>query len=68
MTLASVGGNDDKMVKMSRGLHIRADATIDECSGRSYDFIVLPGVRRVMLLTIDSYHATKGSSWCQSLA
>ncbi len=45
MTLACVGGKKSKMVKMSRGLHIQADKSIEECMDKNYDVIVLPGVR-----------------------
>ncbi|RHZ39866.1 hypothetical protein DYB26_014925 [Aphanomyces astaci] len=44
VTLASVGGNAQNVVKMSRGLHIQADVAIAECVHNSYDVIVLPGV------------------------
>ncbi|RHY54475.1 hypothetical protein DYB34_004031 [Aphanomyces astaci] len=43
VTLASVGGNAQNVVKMSRGLHIQADVAIAECVHNSYDVIVLPG-------------------------
>ncbi|EQC34542.1 hypothetical protein SDRG_07869 [Saprolegnia diclina VS20] len=41
VTLASV--TSDKLVKMSRGLQIHADAVLDECVETAYDLIVLPG-------------------------
>ncbi|RHZ10171.1 hypothetical protein DYB31_000555 [Aphanomyces astaci] len=44
VTLASVGGNAQNVVKMSRGLHIQADVAIAECVHNSYDVIVLPGL------------------------
>ncbi|KAF0684398.1 Aste57867_23633 [Aphanomyces stellatus] len=43
VTLASVGGNGEKVVKMSRGLMVQADVTIEECANKTFDLIVLPG-------------------------
>ncbi|CAK4664620.1 unnamed protein product, partial [Aphanomyces euteiches] len=40
VTLAAVGGDEKNVVKMSRGLHIKADVSIDECVDKSFDLIV----------------------------
>ncbi|CAK4724039.1 hypothetical protein LEN26_004039 [Aphanomyces euteiches] len=47
VTLAAVGGDEKNVVKMSRGLHIKADVSIDECVDKSFDLIGLPGANHL---------------------
>lgn len=43
VTVASVAPKGRLQVTMSRGLKVVADTTIDECAGKSWDAIALPG-------------------------
>ncbi|RHY30975.1 hypothetical protein DYB32_003883, partial [Aphanomyces invadans] len=52
VTLAAVGGDEHNVVKMSRGLHIKADVAIGECTDLDFDLIVLPGVASSSLANV----------------
>ena len=43
VTVASVKPDGDLVCKMSRGIKVMADMTIDEASKDDYDLVVLPG-------------------------
>lgn len=45
VTLASVGRKEANVVTMSRGVRVQADAAIEACVDRSFDLVVVPGVR-----------------------
>ncbi|GLE11549.1 hypothetical protein PINS_up024024 [Pythium insidiosum] len=43
VTLASVGQKDQNVVRMSRGVQLRADLAIEACVDLSFDAILVPG-------------------------
>ena len=44
MTLATVGNKSDRIVTMSRDVKVQGDVAIEDCTGKSYDLVVCPGV------------------------
>ena len=45
VTTAAVGRKADNLVTMAHGIRVQGDVAIEDCADKTYDVIVLPGVR-----------------------